>query len=214
MRGSPRTSWSGCALAVRERAWDSDGVTPQHLNLVGWLTLIAVTAFAWWVLRPSPAPAPGVLAYSKNVRAASTAFALFAFAAPMPLVYWLVRDGLLLRNLHGLVVSYGVIAALTLPLQLEFSRVRHVFDDDGLRYSTPWSRTRRLLWADVKEVRFRPAAQWLDVTTATGAVHHFSTMLGGRQELALTMLRRVPDAALRADALTLQVLERMAEGAF
>lgn len=85
--------------------------------------------------------------------------------------------------------------------------VRHQFDEHGVRYRSPWSRRALLRWEDVVEVRFRPAAQWIDLRDASGRTYHFSTMLAGIAPFSRTLLSRV-----QVTPATARVLEAIASG--
>lgn len=88
--------------------------------------------------------------------------------------------------------------------------VRHEFTERGLAYRSPWSPHRFLPWEEVVEVRWRPAAQWLDLRDARGGVFHLSTMLAGVGPFCAAALRRLPEQARTAEAT--RVLESVASG--
>src|SRR5262245_5999027 len=54
----------------------------------------------------------------------------------------------------ALLATALLFPALTGPLILEFFRVNHRFDDNGITYRSPWTRHRHVAWSDVAVLRW------------------------------------------------------------
>ena len=107
----------------------------------------------------------------------------------------------------------GALATLSLCAVLEFWRVNHAYDERGLEYRSPWSRHRSVAWIQIKDVKWRPVAKWLDMVPGDGgALFHFSPMLAGMEGLAAIALREIPESALARDPEALAALQLMASG--
>jgi hypothetical protein len=103
--------------------------------------------------------------------------------------------------------------ALSAPMALEVFRVRHRFDDAGLAFRSPWSRNRRVAFAEVTELRWRNGLKWLDIRAARGDVAHLSPFLSGLEPFARVALRQLPAAVLAACPEGRAALQVMAAGA-
>jgi Bacterial PH domain len=90
--------------------------------------------------------------------------------------------------------------------------VRHQFSEQGLHYRSPWSRHRGVRWEDVVEVRWRAAAQWIDLHDVHGDVFHLSTMLAGIGAFSAMALQRLPEAARERSAAAMRILESVRGG--
>lgn len=143
-------------------------------------------------------------------------FAL-AVAVGMPLVV-LVILALQARPLQpgegpsfvGLLALFGGLGGV---LVLEFFRVRLEYDEVGVDVASPWSRARRLEWAQVTAVLWRPTAKWLDLVGSAGSRRlHVSPMLSGLDGLARVALERLPPAVLEANTTGVAVLRIMRAG--
>jgi hypothetical protein len=102
---------------------------------------------------------------------------------------------------------------LCTPLVLEFFRVRHHFDQEGLAFRSPWSQHRHIAWSNVASVKWRRAAKWLDLRTHDGMVVHLSPWLAGLKPFAALALARIPSAVLTASAEGRAALQVMSAGA-
>jgi hypothetical protein len=168
---------------------------------------VAVFLLGKLLTRQSPVPT-GTMRYS---RAARLLFPVVGIGSLVALAAALVINKKMpVEKVVDLWPMAAFVLGICAPFVLEFQRVRHRFDDEKLEYSTPWSRTRSLRWAEVKKLRWRQSYQWFDVIDASGRVFHFSTMLLGRKRFAVTALRKIPAEVLSAHAPEKSVLENMA----
>lgn len=164
-----------------------------------------------WLMK-SRAVTPNTLAYSTTVKVFGLVVML---APPLLVVAALVLQPAPLKPedvgpLVGIIVMF---AALGGPLALEFFRVQHQFDAEGITFRSPWSTERRLAWRDVTALKWRPQLKWLDLHGAPGlAPLHLSPMLGGLQPFAELVLQRLPPEVLAASPEGRRALELMAKG--
>src|SRR5262249_39250418 len=100
---------------------------------------------------------------------------------------------------------------LTLPLVIEFYRVSISFDDAAIHVSSPWSRRRTLLWSEVRTVRWRSVAKWLDLRTERSVVH-ISPWLVGLEAFAAACKKHLPAEVLSRNPQTANVLVLMEQG--
>jgi hypothetical protein len=109
------------------------------------------------------------------------------------------------------------ILAIAMPLLLEVVRVRHVFDEAGLSFHSPWSRDRSLRWSSVSSLEWRSVIKWLDLRTSDGVTVHISPALSGLEAFAERALASLPPevlaAASRQARLVLQVMAAGKAGA-
>jgi hypothetical protein len=106
-----------------------------------------------------------------------------------------------------------LFALVTVPLLLEFFRVKQQYDDRGLDSQSPWSSRRQLTWENVGRVRWRPLLKWLDLHPADGSKPiHISPMLTGLEGLAAAALAGISKEALAHDPSARGVLLMMRHG--
>jgi hypothetical protein len=145
------------------------------------IALVVPLVLRWIASGSPPAGKPGVLLYSRRARMFAL---LFCVVPPLVLSVAALASGLKhpgdLASFLGLVLFFP---ALSLPLALEFYRVAIRFDAAGIQVASPWSRRRTLPWTEVRSVRWRKMAKWLDLA-GTGGVVHVSPMLTGLDEFA------------------------------
>lgn len=114
------------------------------------------------------------------------------------------------KAVAGMVAGFGLAGALFL---VESFAVNHAYDDAGITYHSLWSRTRRVAWAEVGRVEWRPIAKWLDFAPrGGGSALHFSPMLGGLAPFAALALRQVPAYVLAAEPEAAAALQLMVAG--
>jgi hypothetical protein len=104
-------------------------------------------------------------------------------------------------------------ATLGVLMAVEFFGVRHAYDDAGITFRSPWSPNRRIAWAEISRVEWRPVLKWLDlVPSDTGRRLHLHPMLGGLAPFARLALQQIPSSAW-ADRLEARAaLQLMAAG--
>jgi hypothetical protein len=105
-----------------------------------------------------------------------------------------------------------IFASVVLALTTEFFGVRHAYDNAGLMYRSAWSRRRRVSWAEIEKVEWRPIVKWLDLKTRDGRRLHLPPMLGGLAGFAELALRQISPLAWAQGDEAPAVLQLMAAG--
>jgi hypothetical protein len=85
--------------------------------------------------------------------------------------------------------------ALTLPLLLEFFRVRIVFDDESIHCFSPWRSSRCIPWLAVTARHFSRAAQWHVIETTGYGRIRLHIYLSGIQTFLETMDKKMANSA-------------------
>ena len=155
---------------------------------------------------------PGEIRYSRGLRWLGLSLALVPNLGLLTILAFIGRP---LRPdepaaFAGMLLLFG---GLGTPLVLEFFRVRHHFDDDGLSFRSPWSRHRRVAWIDVSAVTWRKVMKSLDIKTHGGVKVHISPLLAGLKPFADLALARIPPAVLSANPPARAALQVMSAGA-
>ena len=106
---------------------------------------------------------------------------------------------------------FAGFALLSIPVVVDYFRVRHRLSDDGLAYRTLLTGTRKYLrWSDVRAVRYAPGMKWFRLETHSGDVARLSVMLMGLPEFARLVLEHAPENAI--ESRTRPVLQATADG--
>jgi hypothetical protein len=155
---------------------------------------------------------PGELRYSRLFRWFSLVVGLLPPLAILTIVLFVQKRPLRPDERVPVVILVLAFPALASPLILEFFRVRHRYDDAGLMFQSPWSKYRRIAWADVAQVRWRPIWKSLDLKTHAGVTVHISPWLAGLRPFADVALARIPSVVLTAHAQGRTVLLLMSAG--
>jgi hypothetical protein len=153
------------------------------------------------------ASAPGTLDYPRAYKV----FALVVGLLPCTLILAIVAAGTGLKPSDRAPVAFILLffLSITAPLVLEFFQVRHTYDDECLRFVSPWSRKKLLRWSDVSAIRWRSTLKWLDLEARDGKVFHISPMLRGLDGFGKAALARIPAQVLEAAPDGRAVLELM-----
>jgi len=155
---------------------------------------------------------PGELRYSRGLRWFSLLIGLLPSLAVVTIVLFIQKRPLRPDERLPVVLIVVLFPALALPMVLEFFRVRHRYDDAGLSFESPWSKNRRVAWADVASMRWRPMWKSLDLKTHAGVTVHLSPWLAGVGPFADVALARIPPVVLTADPQARAVLLLMSAG--
>lgn len=177
---------------------------------IGLILVVVPLVLRWLSVGSARAGTPGTLAYGTKHRT----FAVVLGVAPIVLVGALAfahpPKGADIGAMLGII---GLFVLIATPLLLEFYRVHFTFDDVGITVNSPWSRLRTLRWADVRVVRWRSGAKWLDLADGAGAVRvHLSPWLTGLDHFATLAARSLPTEGVTQDRDAEAVLALMQRG--
>jgi hypothetical protein len=149
----------------------------------------------------------GSVRYSGGARWFAAIFSLLFLAATVFAATSSARGAAVGASIFAAFVGLGVF------LLLEFSRVKHSYDDKGIHYRSPWSAHRSVAWRDIEAICWRSLMKWLDLMPSGHQRRvHLSPLLGGLDGLATTILRNVSPSALATDPEALAALRLMANG--
>lgn len=116
-------------------------------------------------------------------------------------------------EVRWLVGTAAVFVALGASMVVEFFGVKHEYDDAGITYRSPWSTTRRIAWAEVAKIEWRPMLKWLDIVPLDDSKRlHLHPMLGGLAPFAKLALQQVPSHAWADQPEAYIALRLMASG--
>jgi hypothetical protein len=168
------------------------------MDLTTWCAVMALVPLVIALLaRGSLASvAPGEIRYGRLFRWFSLLIGLVPPLAVLTIVLFVQKRPLKPDERLSVVILIVMFPALALPLVVEFFRVRHRYDDEGLLFRSPWSRQRRIIWANVASVRWRRTLKWLDIETNAGVTIHISPWLAGLRPFADAALARIPSEVL------------------
>jgi hypothetical protein len=174
------------------------------------LIFAAIPLVMRWLLSGPATAEAGQLRYSRRAK-------LFSLVVPaIPIVGIALIATLAAppkpKDVPVILGIIGFFLALGVPLALEFFRVGHHYDSSGLDFRSPWSRARRIRWAEVEWIVWRPQLKWVDVRTRDGSVAHLSPMLSGLNEFAATALQQIRPEVLEANPEGCAVLGLFAAG--
>lgn len=93
---------------------------------------------------------------------------------------------------------------------VEYVRVRHNLEPQGMRFQPLFRAPGTLLWSDVSSIRYSPSAKWFRIETRRGQVIRVSAMLTGLPAFAQAALQGISPPSM--DAATRRVLEETAAG--
>jgi hypothetical protein len=155
---------------------------------------------------------PGELRYSRGLRWFSLLIGLLPSLAVVTIVLFVQKRPLRPDERLPVVLLIAMFPAIALFMVLEFFRVRHRYDDSGLTFQSPWSKYRRIAWADVASARWRPMWKSLDLKTHAGVTVHLSPWLAGLRPFADVALARIPPVVLTANPQARTVLLLMSAG--
>ena len=167
-----------------------------------------------WCLRALIGPAQlscPHLRYSKTARG----FALFSLAVVAAITLAVVLQRSPLRAGEGKELAVGalIFAALAAILVIEFFGVGHEYDGTGITYRSPWSSARRVAWAEVARIEWRPILKWLDVVPVDDSKRlHLHPMIGGLAPFAKLALQQIPSRAWADQPEAYIALRLMASG--
>ncbi len=103
---------------------------------------------------------------------------------------------------------FAGFAVMALPMIADYFLARHSADVDGLSYWTYFGGRKRMVWSDVREVRFATAMKWFRLRDDRGGIARISIMLVGLPEFARLLLAHAPPQAI--DSQTRDLLEATA----
>ena len=155
---------------------------------------------------------PGDLRYSRLLRWFSLLIGLVPSLAVLTIVLFRQKRSLPPDERVAVVILVVMFPALALPMVVEFLRVRHRYDDEGLTFRSPWSKHRRIAWIDVASVRWRPVWKSLDLKTHAGVTVHLSPWLAGLKAFGNVALARIPAVVLTTQPEGRAVLQLMSAG--
>ena len=103
---------------------------------------------------------------------------------------------------------FAGFALMALPMIADYFLARHRADARGLSYWSYFGGQKRMVWSDVREVRFAAAMKWFRLRDASGGTARISIMLVGLPEFARLLLAHAPPQAI--DSQTRDLLEATA----
>jgi hypothetical protein len=178
------------------------------------LTALVVPLVLAWLSRAGALASakPGELRYGRVPRWFSL---LMGLLPPLGVLFILMMQRRPLRPDERIAVLLLLLffPGVCAPLVLEFYRVRHTFDQEGLMFRSPWSKHRRVTWSDVASLKWRRFAKWLDIRTHDGVIIHITPWLAGLRPFADVALARIPAVVLTTCPEGRAVLEIMSAGA-
>jgi hypothetical protein len=139
---------------------------------------------------------PGELRYGRLFRWFSLLTGLVPPLAVLTIVLFVQKRPLRPDERLPVVLLIIMFPTLALPLLVEFFRVRHRYDHEGLSFRSPWSKPRSIAWIDVASVRWRPVWKALAFKTNTGVTVNLSPWLAGLRPFADVALARIPAVVL------------------
>lgn len=168
-----------------------------------------------WCLRALVGPAR--LADGRHLRYSNAArgFAILSllFVPMVALAVTFLGDPPPMKDLKILLIVGAVLVAINITMAIEVFLVEHQYDDAGVDYRSPWSSKRRIGWANIAKIEWRPVLKWLDLVPADGSKRlHFSPMVGGLAPFAQLALQQIPPYAWAGQSEARVVLELLAAG--
>lgn len=144
---------------------------PVISGLIGGLIAVLLTAYI--ANRVGKGGEPGTLRYSGFMWGLASACLIFAF---LPLVATVAGNDKDFWAKAALFVGFGFGAAYCFG---EAALVRGSFDEEGIRFHTPWTGTKCERWANLRSVEFVGACSWYTLTFASGKRVRLSQYLHG-----------------------------------
>ncbi|MGE3803155.1 MAG: hypothetical protein AB7K24_00625 [Gemmataceae bacterium] len=182
--------------------------TPWWLAVVQWgfwaaILLLIMIGVARGTQRADAAAQENVLVYPTSV----------LYIGLMSSGFFLLFALLVLVNPNGsgstgVVLVLLLLSLVGLPSIAEYSRVRHVLEDGGLRYQTLLGKIGLLAWSDVKQIRY--SRKWFRLDSTGGESIRVSTLMVSMPVFAKVVLQEVPRH--RIDQAAQRVLEDAAAG--
>jgi hypothetical protein len=126
-----------------------------------------------------------VLEYGRAMRGLAAFFALICAGLAVTSLFVSSRD-----RIYVISMAVG-FTALTLPLLLEFFRVRIIFDDESIYCFSPWRPFRLIPWSAVTSRYFSQAAQWHVIETTSYGRIRLPVYLSGIQTFLETMDKKL-----------------------
>jgi hypothetical protein len=144
---------------------------PVISGLIGGLVAVLLTAYV--ASRVGKSGELGTLRYGGFMWGLALACLIFAF---LPVVATLAGNDKDFWAKVALFIGFAVGAAYCFG---EAALVRGSFDEQGIRFHTPWTGTKSESWADLKSVEFVGSCSWYTLTFASGKRIRLSQYLQG-----------------------------------
>lgn len=136
--------------------------------------LIATVLTAYIARRVGKGGRPGELRFGGFMWGLAVACLAFSLLPVIATVFF--GDDTALWAKAGVFLGFGAAAVYCFG---EVAFVRGRFDEDGIRFHTPWTGTKQEHWEDLVSVELNGWCSWYTLTFASGKIVHLSTHLTG-----------------------------------